>query len=55
MHGFKGVLVSNHVNNMLYVFIDRNARVRMRILRIKCHTNCATSFAFEIKMTETMS
>lgn len=52
MHGFKSVLVSNHVNNMLYVFIDRNARVRMRI---KCHTNCATSFAFEIKMTETMS
>lgn len=29
MHGFKSVLVSNHVNNMLYVFIDRNARVRI--------------------------
>lgn len=55
MYGFKSVLVFNYVNNMFYVFIDRNVRVCMWILCIKCYINCVMLFVFEIKMIEIMS
>lgn len=55
MYGFKSVLVFNYVNNMFYVFKDRNVRVCMWILCIKCYINCVMLFVFEIKMIEIMS